>query len=487
MSIAQENQVRNGNFFDMPEMLDQIAKYINTNDLAVCVRVSRDWHRVFIPFLWEYTGFYGNEYAPTASTLSKYANLIRSLRINGEIPSYVLTTSLPCLQKLYHFRSYPTKCTFSPLLLSNNPTIEEISMSGGINIPKNPKFWKTLSNLQNLKSIDINFAHVYPEDLEAFWDTFCRLESATFCNIFLPVKFDDSSKKPLKLKHLTITGSKYAHRHQMFIEAFTGLETLHWSAHRILARAPRASAHVIENFVNCFKRVTWPNIHQVVLNSIELNNIDLQQILSSISRLTAFSANKVIWGTESFIALSDHFDTLESFGSPEVHSFTSVMVNTVMCSCQNLKELQAVVIDGVDILNDKQMDSKGQRGQGWMCKKLTTLAVRFNLLGLDSQIYILERLSSLVHLSKLDMRGFNPIEDSTIKLSLVDGLYILKPLMKLSYIHITGNRHSMTEEDIEWILKNWRKLINLNGELHYDWGCCQSLRQKLKLGGVSFW
>ncbi|KAK3836376.1 MAG: hypothetical protein JOS17DRAFT_787550 [Linnemannia elongata] len=39
-------------FFDIPELAEQVGYHLTSNDLAVCIRVSKTWHILFTPHLW---------------------------------------------------------------------------------------------------------------------------------------------------------------------------------------------------------------------------------------------------------------------------------------------------------------------------------------------------------------------------------------------------------------------------------------------------
>ncbi|KAF9438682.1 hypothetical protein BGZ76_005825 [Entomortierella beljakovae] len=122
---------------------------------------------------------------------------------------------------------------------------------------------------------------------------------------------------------------------------------------------------------------TWPNLHQIEV-SVRLDNIQLQQILSSLSRLTVLKVAHANWGSESFDALSGHFGTLEELLVQRSISFGSEMVNEVMSSCPKLHMLSAVLLEGVDIIGDDQIsNNKSQRA--WVCTQLTDLSVQIDM------------------------------------------------------------------------------------------------------------
>ncbi|KAF9429359.1 hypothetical protein BGZ76_001408 [Entomortierella beljakovae] len=339
----------------------------------------------------------------------------------------------------------------------------------GYKIPENLKFWELLSNQPNLKYINISFQQVPSNEVHAFWSTLCLLDAAKLDGLILSNNVMDHSTTPIKLKRLILGIVGNPLLHMEVIEKFTGLESLYWSASWFQAK----------DLINRFINFNWPNLHRIELDFVSFNNVELQQILSTTPRLTALSVDSAKWGFESFNALSCHFETLEKLGARHSKSFTSMMVNTVMCSCPNLKVLKAWKIDGLDIIHNNQMESAGRGNREWVCNQLESVDLRFDLVGLATQIPILEMMARMTKLKILDMTGNLGDKDYvlTISLSLKDGLDVLKPLKYLEHVFITGNSHSMTEDDMEWILQNWKHLTLFEGRFHRDPKRFEELRQ----------
>ncbi|KAF9435898.1 hypothetical protein BGZ76_005292 [Entomortierella beljakovae] len=384
----------------------------------------------------------------------------------------------PHLQKLFLQGSSRSKFPVPTDFISNNPTIEEIKIQDQI-IHNHSEFLDTLSNLPNLKRVDISGYQLPQELVGSFWSVFCQLESVTLRDFKIPTNLLDQPGVPNKLKHLYYSSlieknSPLQEQHDMFlIEKCTGLEHIFYSGVCLSTRI------IVDNFAKSH----WPNLHNIQLCSVELDNIQVQNILESIARLTALRLDRAEWGLESFNALSRHFGTLEILDTWLEDRFTSVMVNTVMCSCPNLKKLSGTVISGLDIVNNNQIDITHQHSQGWICNRLADLAIDFDLRGVISQTPIMERISSLTRLARWDMhRGY--IEYPQISLSLHSGLDMLKSLKDLEKVVLKGFSHTMEEADIRWIIKNWKSLRYLNGSVHRDSILCDKLRKMLALNKI---
>ncbi|KAF9435895.1 hypothetical protein BGZ76_005289 [Entomortierella beljakovae] len=426
--------------------------YVDTNDIVSCAIVSKAWHQVYISLLWKSVIFDFQKRIPTKAVLSKYAHLVNSLTIYDEMPSYVTDTTFPCLQKLVitGFR----EIEFSALMLSNNPTIQDFTLRYHVFVVDIIKFWETLSALDHLRRIDFSCFMITPDLIDPFWKTLSGLEVARLHDFTFSSEVFGQSKELCKLKSLTVFNTINPLQQLKFIENLPELESLDLN---ICVSGC--------DLADCFTRVLWSNLHIIRLFSVELDDANLQNVFLSITRLTSVSIGIAKWGVKSFIALSRHFPTLERFESNNSELFTSVMVNTVMCSCPRLIELRAGVIRGIDIIENNRIECNSSQSQEWVCTELLILVLRFNLEGVNSQIPIIEKLARFTRLRRLETRqGYFEIYH-TLSLSLDKGLALLKSLKDLQ--RISFSEELKTEADREWVFQNWKKLSVINGRPYH--------------------
>ncbi|KAF9435897.1 hypothetical protein BGZ76_005291 [Entomortierella beljakovae] len=448
------------------EIMNQIVSYLSKSDFPACISVSKHWHQVFKWIIWKNARFH--DFAPSEIALSKNAHLITALSIGGSVPSYISSTVFPSLQTLKLTGQNSNKLQFSPYFLKINQTLESLTLQYNVMVINHDLFWERLSDNHQLKKINITDITVTPKSIDAFWRTLCRLESAEFRNLRFYDELITPLTTPLSLKHLSIFEPKYPIAQLECAKRCISLESLDFGV-----------GYNCLTLVECFETITWPNLTKLGLDYVALDDMQLQRILSSFNKLTAFSVKCSIWGRGSFDALSRHFDTLEILRAVDP-SFTSTMINIVMCSCSRLEVLEVQKINGVDIISNVWMNNYGSSGTGWICTQLKSLTTRFDIDGLDSQETILQQLSFLTQLSILDMRQLSNESFPGLNFSLDDGLDILKTLKDLELVTIMGDRNNMTEAEIEWILENWRKLRCINGTLHRESEKRAQLRQKLR-------
>ncbi|KAF9435899.1 hypothetical protein BGZ76_005293 [Entomortierella beljakovae] len=476
MSYLQQYTNRNSNLFEIPEIVSAIAPFLGTRDLASCVRVSKAWNQLFMASLWKDVtqGFTEVRFfGPRKTSLINHANLVTSLDITGDYPYYLLNIKFPFLKTLELGGGRENAVEFSLRLITNNPTIHTFILRSESLIVDHAEFWEILSNLQNLKRLDLSCISVPPKSIRTYWKTLCHLESFQAYDFKFPSKLFDDLDTIHKMRNLSLTSldTTSSRREIELFERCPHLEQLlldvdYWNS----------------NLVGRLAAGIGPNLHKITIHSVRVTPSALQKILSSITRLTYIEMTNAKWDLQSFNTLSRHFLTLKVL-KQESRSFSSVMVNTVMCSCPNLKELDVCEIKGLDIINNKQINSNAQSSHGWVCTQLMSLIVSFNLNGLNSQIPVLESLAKLTQLEEWDMNVLPNPETSTIMLSLHDGLSLLKPMKSLKKV-IAPSNLVMTEFEVEWIIMNWQKLDHFYGRLHPSLQQHIHLCQILKFYGI---
>ncbi|KAF9438686.1 hypothetical protein BGZ76_005829 [Entomortierella beljakovae] len=421
MSTLQYPPKNNIKALEIPEIVDRIAKYLRSREFMTCIKVSKDWHQTFIAYLWEDLKFYDLQDNPPASSIVQHAHLIRNIVISGEVPPGVSTTHFPYLGSIQFLTSHFSQSKFSPILLTNNPTIENLTMRVATYIPE---FWDTVSKLPNLREIFISDVFVQPETVEAFWDTLCHMEKVTFENIKFTSNLTFPSTVPSKLKDLTLRDISIAGQNQLDVmENYTHMEASQYNQLDLITRCTQLQSlewslrlidncrHYIGPFCKSLSQGTWPYLHKLKIgNFYSMREMDMEQILCSISRLTALAVDERVWGPTSFNAFVRHFDTLEVLSTQtDRTNFTSAMANTVLCSCPNLIELKSPSINGLDIINGVRINQQDHPDHKWICNQLRILYIKVNLDGcLDSELSIVRRMADLPNLTKLIIRFRSP-------------------------------------------------------------------------------
>ncbi|KAG0310836.1 hypothetical protein BGZ97_012280 [Linnemannia gamsii] len=224
--------------FDIPEIRDYVAQFLNTRQLGSAMLVCRDWHATFLPFLYRSTSVIArSKKNPTLETVKKYAHLIQALRISGFTDSLEYYT-VPCSN--LHTLTLDGNCGmgFSGISSSSTSTNTLIrstahgtglrntpSLNGGIGggndllnkafvasefsstvadlILRNrglvhvilldqpcissPKLWNALAASPRLSSLQLNNCTIHPAHIYAFWEACSKTETLRLLRLDLPV------------------------------------------------------------------------------------------------------------------------------------------------------------------------------------------------------------------------------------------------------------------------------------------------------------
>lgn len=176
-----------------------------------------------------------------------------------------------------------------------------------------------------------------------------------------------------------------------------------------------------------------------------------------------------------------HFSTLRllSLQSPSVDG---EVVHDILCSLPKLETLVA------PWLRDYDIDSRP-----WICSGLRRLTVCIDLIKKASQRVICLRLSKLTQLRYLDLTKTSKYfidyrlkaeVVAQLKFAINHGLGLLKTLVSLEQLCLCDTGQLLTEEDVEWMLENWRRLRTVDGPLANDRRLDRELRELLTQNGV---
>lgn len=226
--------------FDIPEIRDHLAQFLDTRQLSSAILVCRDWHATFLPFLYRSTSVNATSNKnPTLETIRKYAHLIQALRICGFTDSLEYYT-VPCRNLLTltldgnSRMNYTGVSPSSPTMLNRTFT-SEISLSVGLRntqslirgigssngLPRmasraalefsstitdlilrnpglvhillrdqpcisSPELWNALAASPKLSSMQLISCTIHPDDTSAFWGACFKTETLHLLQLTFP-------------------------------------------------------------------------------------------------------------------------------------------------------------------------------------------------------------------------------------------------------------------------------------------------------------
>ncbi|KAF9924580.1 hypothetical protein FBU30_005498 [Linnemannia zychae] len=171
------------------------------------------------------------------------------------------------------------------------------------------------------------------------------------------------------------------------------------------------------------------------------------------------------FGSSGLQALKRHCDSLEHLEIRRTKIFTSVMLQKTLEEFPRLTTLKAGTLWASDI----------EQGRPWVCLGLKELKIQFNTRGVeevpDDQRYhrlVIDRLSTLVDLERLDMNAGYGSNLLSLRLRLAYGLDSLVTLKNLTSLDVYETFQDFELDDIRWMCAHWPKLAEIRGDLHSD-------------------
>ncbi|KAF9344200.1 hypothetical protein BGX34_005918, partial [Mortierella sp. NVP85] len=445
--------------------MDMIVCYLDNDALVCCLRVSKGWRDIFLPYRWRVVRrtFLGSKdsfkyYGPDEEALHKYRRLVQDLTMRGyfnvdAMHNYLNLRNLQ-IRFCEHVQYIPSRAIDwdlikeSPLLthlslsnakvelvfceaLSKHPTITSLHLEESMIIEGIvPKFWEACKNLENLEMTTILFEEFVPLPENVVLERLTRLDTRIRWTYLL--ELDMISHCP-KLKS-----------HELFGDS---IQT------RVLINHP-------------IRIDRWPQADdQMRMSNPQDNELAsmLERIWNCRLNIAHFKLNRGSFGQQAFKALSFHHITLVELDLEMSSSLPSTGILDVLCSCPILEVLKAQSISIRDIAG----------GRPWVCQQLRELKIRFGAedAGQDMQRLVFERLSTLPRLWRLDMCVLGVYDDEVLQFRLDCGLGQLEGLKELTILKFyhgfrSKERQHLEREDIEWMMSNWKRLKHLTGRLN---------------------
>ncbi|KAK3810251.1 MAG: hypothetical protein J3Q66DRAFT_352631 [Benniella sp.] len=434
---------------ELPEILNSVAKYVPDHSLAACARVSKTWHQEFVPFIWRTINLRNRALLPEA--IHPHSQHITELHLTQPLPQEFATLTCPNLYFL-ELMSMGRDCDLSGFIFRHQ-SLTRLVLDG-----YSPGFqstlWEEILGLDNLKDLTIMDIDIDTKDVDKFWQVCTRLERLDFGCIEMETPRGLLSMEfPLmQTFRLTSPVENDLPWLMAFICRCPNLTTFFWEIH-----GTRSPVLFALNFAKKVSEGTWPYLER--LESSTTPNASLSKIMAGMQRITSLKLTNLgdSFGSNCMDILRHHFSNLKELDLLD-RGFTSPMAQEVLSSCPLLEVLKVVRIDATDVA----------AGRPWVCLGLKRLAAcfRFDPTTIDQlQPLVFDQLSKLSRLEELNVDGrsagsswrflaFQETFDFRLEMGL-DKLSTLRLLRDFSFCY---TRQRMTEEEIEWITKHWRRI-----------------------------
>ncbi|KAF8975745.1 hypothetical protein BGZ46_008875 [Entomortierella lignicola] len=490
-----------------PKILECLGKHLPRSQIPTCLRVCKQWHSSLEPFLWhtltllnQPVNFTPRQATPTLLLRNRHhirrlheigANslinfLVYSLKprlplqlthiqvsiLSPEI--LILTqknvetlTSFICrsnrLRKDQEAQGLWCRQLF--FILEMVPNLTEFALGPVIILdPPSQEFNKISKNLKRLEldRVKVSVPHLYSDSVTVesiAMDPFPRLESLTLIwNDFPPQCQLELIRKSPNLKSLIwrrgtkLLAESWLSRTLAVPQDLTTLDI--GNSHmedqdmaRLLGLIPNLEALNARSTPFSTFCLTYliqnRNSNMVELELMDCANLDNDQIsliLTTMSNLKKFSASML--NISNFASASEPTTTPDGVASPMIGGTPATSASRKSWVCLGLEDLEISIV-GPQFCNDPEDLARSTLSIYEQLGKLTEL-----------QTLVLKEITT-------DYKDHDPMLD----LSLEKGLNNLSSLKRLRQLDIRGLSVNMGYPEIEWIAKEWTRLVEIKGSL----------------------
>ncbi|KAK3805593.1 MAG: hypothetical protein J3Q66DRAFT_445901 [Benniella sp.] len=419
---------------------------------------------------------------PSDDAIYKHQRLVHDLLLYG---SSIRFMNLPNLRKLHVESNSDDEMdyigngeTIHWDLTEKYPLLDDLTIRS-VNV--GPSLCRAISEHPSIRRLSLGPAYVEIGNLSTFWEACRNLERLSLTEIdsedgSMPVPKDAVFNRMLKL---TLNGVELLSPPEQLNMALRcpRLETFEWYPLRPIK---------VRMLINHpMQRDRWPQLDELRIPP-EPQDAELASILEGISgcfgKATFFRAWSGTFGPMAFKALCFHLTILVHLRLDYCISVASSTIRDVLCSCPNLEILYVRTIYARDITE----------GGPWICQQLCELGIciRFEETEQDLHSLVFERLSTLVRLTTLDMKGsiydYNS-SGGVLEFRLDYGLGQLASLHALRVIRFhtkIEQAQQLGTKDVEWMIDNW-KLKGIYGHLNRNLEVEAQLKGILNFHGIA--
>ncbi|KAG0306132.1 hypothetical protein BGZ97_000858 [Linnemannia gamsii] len=473
------------------EVKEIIAQLLDKKALCSCVRVSRTFHALFLPFLWQnirLNNSHKRDPSQGSVALAAHASLVTDLVVIGPLPEEYYTISYPHLKtlKIESF-SYPPDLTLLHVaLVRANPMVQDLTLYKTPSKPTN-EFWEVIENEWiRPRSLDVVSHVVEPGQSDAFWRACSRFETLSIISDdipFFPTGYKDSStpsqqqQPPVDvfphIERLTLNFHPVGHGarpdHVDWIRRCPRLVYLAWNL--VGRRSP------VKRLAAELKNATWPVLSSLRLEQSMHTDRDLSDLVSRLPYLRILQFSQSTFGPLSFAALKAHpqMRSLHTLSVLSCPGFTGSMAQAVLEQCPVLDTFAAPYISVHDVAQEGS--------QPWACVHSLRFLTVYVTCGPQSTIKSRQKmfdqlglLSNIIHLDlgahrlfqlPLQVRSQLTTYESTLSLKLSSdngGLANFVGLTQLRHFSFKQTPQSLGMKEVHWVLDHWTHLSKIVGQ-----------------------
>ncbi|KAF8935635.1 hypothetical protein BGZ47_009818 [Haplosporangium gracile] len=412
----------------------------------------------------------------------------------------------PGLRTLSVFLSgVPPTLEFMQTLARSNTSSPASSPSTSYTSPSSPHGSGTGSGGGGLKTFMTMFLDLNKQTTEALLDLATKLESLQLngATTVDPGSLDRWPVFPnLVVLKLGLSSGITPHHQLQIIQRCPQLQSLAWDLEESAATGPLTydgpqnptpdtTAYYNYRFpttavCQLFEPTFCPQLEKLSITYPALSDQELARVVEACPRLTLFEVFETGFGVRAFHAMTRHFVHLTRLDIRRCSGVTSPMAQRILTSCRNLVFFCGDALHARDIVGfhsqqlqeinaDRTVQSPQEQQlqpQDWVCNDLTWLTLY--ICGLENAPptwlpIVLAQLARLTSLDFLTISPTGPEFDGTkdgLPLTLSSGLSTLSTLTNLERFCFHGLAQEMQEEDVQWMVDSWPRLVRVEGVVH---------------------
>ncbi|KAF9585288.1 hypothetical protein BGW38_003064 [Lunasporangiospora selenospora] len=503
--------------FALPEILQIINSYLSTLDRKACSAVSHTWARAMAPWLWHSSSIEPKMEPSKLSALRKYSHLVRKLYVRDskiQKERYELLFNRLEFVVISCWRDYETVSSQVATLLRHNKSSLQTILQVASDCTNRP-FQDAIFDCFYLKHLAISGIVIRDEDLMR------KLLDTCSCLTRLQLNMVDISRWSVlitqveafpHLEHLDIRPVGHASQID-FLEKCTKLRKLNVTLEDsaiaddvlkvLVSSCPRLCA-----FVYGSKEVIEKEFWEEVVEALPPMK-RLQQTSNfgapPLDILHRFSRHLFIPLVSS---ITRHYNTIQVIDLRYFRNCDSIQVQTILCSCPNLRFIRGGMIYGEDI----------KEGSPWVCLQLRYFGIQLKSSRNKPsfQLHVYKQLSCLAQLRVLDNYEENPqypildghyvsrqyqryhcmgcFDDFSRVRQRVEGpilgkndrVELLPSFQKLQYFTAESLREEWRLEEAKWIIQEMPQLQAVHGQFHDNEEIHKSVKEVFTSAGVRY-
>ncbi|KAF8940694.1 hypothetical protein EDD21DRAFT_199200 [Dissophora ornata] len=451
----------------LPELLAEVARYVDSLDWVSCSQVCWTWHTHFNPLVWKTCVINSATKTPPIHALTTYAHHIRKLDYLGLLFDYFpryLNLEILDISTHSHTSADYQAWMGTMALIRETPSLSAVRLSGWQSIPA-VGIWDAIRENRQVTRLALSHINISFTTVAPFLQACTTLEELELngCIIWNPWRSHVGSlwipKSLPRLQHIrwesliNIRGEDQVRLMALCPE----IRSIYW-------RGGVSGQFPMNVFLEHLTAGAFPNLESLDVLGRGIHDSTIEAVVKRMKPMKTLNFVQTEFGRASLDALQLHYQTLQELNLTQCHQVKSADIMKLLRSCPLLTMFKA------ETLTSSNVDEN----ERWACaERLRELVLYFELDGHDPRSEsqrVFECLSNLTALRRLNISKYNTqmsrqqtSSSVPLQLRLDHGMGQLSTLKHLEAIYFNMTDQTMTMNEGMWMKRNWRCLSLVRG------------------------